>query len=172
MMMSSRISTAPVTLELCDIDTDSFAIFGVVKDVPKDGGRCAIPTRLIHAAAQGNATLGIITVQNIADFEASKPKIERHPFSVQVFIPLGNAPLIPVVAPAGLERPRAQDFHAFRAKVGQYIAYGEGTWHLGMVCDGPPMAVAVFIHRLPDGSDTQNHTLDADIIFDRKASHD
>ena len=171
-MMSSCMSTAPVTLVLRDIDTDSFAIFGLLKSVPKDGGRCAIPTRLIHAAAQGEATLSIITVQNIADFEMSKPKIERHPFSVQVFIPLGNAPLIPVVAPAGLERPRAQDLYAFRANVGQCIAYREGTWHLGMVCDGPPMAVAVFIHRSPDGSDTQIHTLDANLIFDWKASHD
>lgn len=160
-------------LPLRKADADGFAPFGQLVAVQPGAGRAALPLRRTGAAGpEGEPTLNLITLPGRPEGPLNKPRIERHPYSVQAFIPLGSAPLVAVVAAAELERPRARDLHAFRVCPGQCVILDEGTWHLGMASDGAPMPAVVFIHRLADGRDTEIRPLDADLILAPEARDD
>ena len=156
-------SGAAVEIAVRAIDHEAFAPFGTLAAASDNIARLQVPTRFDEEVTRGEATLSLIRVQALRLGCAARPTLERHPFSVQAFIPLGDAPLVAVVAARELDRPAAADLRAFRARPRQAIIYREGTWHLGMACDGAPMVVAVFIRRLEDGSDTEMHELDCDL---------
>ena len=67
------------------------------------------------------------------------PRLERHPFSAQVFVPLRVARYLLVVAPDGPdEGPDLGGLRAFVAGPGAGICYRRATWHAPMtVLDGP-----------------------------------
>ncbi len=81
--------------------------------------------------------------------------IERHPYSVQVFVPLGDEPLLVVAALPEIETPTVDDFVAFKVPPRHAVIYRVGTWHLGMASQTAPTTVAGFIRRIADGSDTE-----------------
>ncbi len=149
-------STLPVPVE--DIDADSFAPFGELIDPPTRGGRVDLPTRLARDPTRGEAALRFITLYPITLSRTFTPEPERHPFSVQAFVPLGDIPLVCLVAPPGPAPVRSGVFRAFRARPGQAIVLREGVWHLGMMCEGRATTALTFIRRLPDGTDTETCT--------------
>ncbi|UOA16980.1 hypothetical protein DSM109990_03869 (plasmid) [Sulfitobacter dubius] len=63
--------------------------------------------------------------------------------------------MICVVAKTGLAPEGGDDLRAFRTRPGQAIVLREGTWHLGMMCEGEEMVAATFIYRLANGEDTE-----------------
>ncbi|MHB2168648.1 ureidoglycolate lyase [Alsobacter sp. R-9] len=59
---------------------------------------------------------------------------ERHPLSDQLFLPLGDARSLVVVAPATPEgRPDVNRAEAFVGSPGQVLVYPRGLWHLPLV---------------------------------------
>lgn len=52
---------------------------------------------------------------------------ERHPLGSQAFMPLGDAPYLVAVAPAGALDPQA--IRVFRAAPRQGVNYRKGVWH-------------------------------------------
>jgi ureidoglycolate hydrolase len=144
-----------VLIQIEDAHPENFAPFGALVEPPVDGGRVSIPTALSLDTGDGGGTLTFITL-NPAPLESMRSaQLERHPYSVQVFIPLGDAPMICVVSQTGSTPEGRGDLRAFRTRPGQAIVLQEGTWHLGMMCEGKTMVAATFIYRLASGADTE-----------------
>ncbi len=58
--------------------------------------------------------------------------VERHPLGSQAFIPMGEAVMCVVVAPAG-DAVQPDDLRAFVSNGRQGINYRRGTWHMPLV---------------------------------------
>jgi len=146
----------PISLiQIEDAHAENFAPFGDLVEPPVVGDRVSIPTSLSLDIADGRATLTFITLKPATLESVRSAQLERHPFSVQVFIPLGDAPMVCVVAQTGSAPEGGDDLRAFRTRPGQAIVLREGTWHLGMMCEGEAMTAATFIYRLANGEDTE-----------------
>ena len=72
-------------------------------------------------------------------FEATKrifplkiDMLENHPFSSQVFLPLGNYPFIVVVCPIN-EKPNLNDLIIFRVDSGFGVNFKPGVWHFPLI---------------------------------------
>jgi ureidoglycolate lyase len=87
----------------------------------------------------GRAVLAVYDAQaRTFPFEARM--LERHRLSDQVFLPLGGARrCVLLLAPAGLQAPRAEDCVALLSDGRQGIRIAAGTWHHGLLAldDGP-----------------------------------
>ena len=72
--------------------------------------------------------------------------LERHPFSTQIFIPMGGVRRYLAVVALGGEKPDLATLRAFWAGPGQGISYHPGVWHHPMVVLDAPgdMACVVF----------------------------
>jgi ureidoglycolate lyase len=55
--------------------------------------------------------------------------LERHPLSSQLFVPLGGAPFLVVVAAAGSDTLEPGNVRAFLSNGRQGVNYRPGTWH-------------------------------------------
>lgn len=85
--------------------------------------------------------------------------LERHPFTTQTFVPMGNAKdrdsyLVIVAktdaASSPLNLPDPKSVKAFVCKGNQSVTYGKGIWHAPMVVideDAPHIDFAVFVHE-------------------------
>lgn len=151
--MNTEKPNAVIQIE--DAHPENFVQFGDLVEPPVDGGRVSIPTSLSLDIADGAATLTFITLKPATLESMRSAQLERHPFSVQVFIPLGDVPMICVVAQTGSASEGGDDLRAFRTRPGQAIALREGTWHLGMMCEDEESVAATFIYRLANGEDTE-----------------
>ena len=58
--------------------------------------------------------------------------LENHPFSSQVFLPLGNHPFIVVVCPVN-EKPNLNDLNMFRVENGFGINFKPRVWHFPLI---------------------------------------
>jgi ureidoglycolate hydrolase len=151
-MAARDIMISPVTLT-GDGD-DRFVPFGICFPLVSTTGRIEIPLQFEAEPVAGASTLTII----VAPFAASMrgiTRIERHPFSVQAFLPLVAQPVVTFVAPAGEPPRHAEQFAAFVVPAGHGIAYRAGTWHCGLMGLEAAVNVATFVRRIADGSDTE-----------------
>jgi ureidoglycolate hydrolase len=131
-----------------------FAPFGVCFSLLPMTGRVEVPLQFEGEPAAGTSALAII----VAPFARSMrgiSRIERHPFSVQAFLPLSPRPMVTFVAPPGEPPRHAEQIAAFVVPAGQGIAYRAGTWHSGFMGLEAAVNVASFVRRIADGSDTE-----------------
>ena len=151
-MAAPDIEISPVTLT--EDGDDGFAPFGICFSLVSMTGRIDIPLQFEGEPAAGTSTLTII----VAPFARSMggiSRIERHPFSVQAFLPLTARPMVTFVAPPGKPPRHAEQIAAFVVPVGHGIAYRAGTWHSGLMGLEAAVNVATFVRRIDDGSDTE-----------------
>jgi ureidoglycolate hydrolase len=92
--------------------------------------------------------------------------VERHPYSVQAFVPLGACRLVVVAAPPGPAPSRLDQLPAIHVPAGWGIAYRPGVWHTWLMGVGMEAALVSMVRRLPDGSDTEFATLPFSIEID------
>ena len=145
--------TAAITLTARAATEATFAPYGAIVPAPAEGDRVPLPLGFEGEPCAGEAVMSMNSV--LPPDGPVKLLIERHPFSVQVFVPLGDEPLLVVAALPGIERPGADDLVVFAIPPRHAVIYRVGTWHLGMASQHAPTTVAGFIRRLPDGSDTE-----------------
>ncbi|WMS43548.1 ureidoglycolate lyase [Acuticoccus sp. MNP-M23] len=146
------------TLQARAATAENFAPFGAIVPAPAVGDRIPLPLSFDGEPTDGEARMSL---NSVLPPEAAVPlTIERHPFSVQVFVPLGDEPLLVVAAPPEIETPGAGDFTAFAIPPRHAVIYRVGTWHLGMASQTAPTTVAGFIRRIADGSDTEIRQLE------------
>jgi ureidoglycolate hydrolase len=151
-MTARNMTISPVTLS-GDRD-DRFAPFGTCFSLVPAAGRIGIPLQFEGEKAVGASTLTII----VAPFARSMggiSRIERHPFSVQAFLPLDAQPVVTFVAPPGEPPHQVDQITAFVMPAGHGIAYRAGIWHSGLMGLEGDVNVATFIRRIDDGSDTE-----------------
>ena len=133
---------------------DRFAPFGTCFSLVPTDGRIGIPLQFEGEKAVGASTLTII-VAPFARSVGGISRIERHPFSVQAFLPLSAQPMVTFVAPQGEPPHQVDQIAAFVVPAGHGIAYRAGTWHSGLMGLEGDVNVATFIRRIGDGSDTE-----------------
>jgi ureidoglycolate hydrolase len=151
-MTARNMTISPVTLS-GDRD-DRFAPFGTCFSLVPAAGRIGIPLQFEGEKAVGASTLTII----VAPFARSMggiSRIERHPFSVQAFLPLDAQPVVTFVAPPGEPPHQVDQITAFVLPAGHGIAYRAGIWHSGLMGLEGDVNVATFIRRIDGGSDTE-----------------
>ena len=146
------MTIGPVTLS--GGGDDRFAPFGICFSLVPTAGRIGIPLQFEGEKAVGASTLTII-VAPFARNMGGISRIERHPFSVQAFLPLAAQPMVTFVAPPGEPPHRVEQIAAFIVPAGHGIAYRAGTWHSGLMGLEGEVNVATFIRRIDDGSDTE-----------------
>jgi ureidoglycolate lyase len=90
--------------------------------------------------------------------------LERHRLSDQVFLPLGGARrCVLLLAPAAIEKPRAEDCVALLSDGHQGICIAAGTWHHGLLAlDDGPWAV---LERRAAALDCDEATLDMPVLL-------
>jgi ureidoglycolate hydrolase len=159
-MADSNRMISPLTLAG---DDSRFAPFGNCFSLVPTAGRINVPLQFEGELAKGSSTLAIIVAPCIRSMGVIN-RIERHPFSVQAFLPLGAQPMVTFVARPGEPPRHAEEITAFVVPAGHGIAYRAGTWHSGLMGLDADVNVATFIRRIGDGSDTEF----ADLSFDLK----
>ncbi|MCU0654785.1 MAG: ureidoglycolate lyase [Polyangiaceae bacterium] len=132
-----------IPLPILPLTREAYAPFGDLIDGPPPGN----PGRLVnqgfvrrHDFASPLSNLRPHAELNFAFFRC-KPRppegfvvdqLERHPDSTQLFLPLGPARYLVVVALGG-ERPDLSSLAAFVAASPQGVSYHPGIWHLPLV---------------------------------------
>lgn len=114
----------------------AFAGFGEVVEVPEQGGRLinsGTAWRFDDVAALaldkngGRALLSLFRVQP-ASLPLRCTRLERHPVSSQLFLPIGSRPFLVVVA-HGHTAPDPATLRVFITNGHQGVNYAPGTWH-------------------------------------------
>ena len=152
-MAGRDMTINPVTLN-GDGD-DRFAPFGTCFRLVPAVGRIEVPLQFEGDKAVGTSTLTIIVAPFVGSMMGGIRRIERHPFSVQAFLPLDAQPVVTFVAPPGEPPHHVEQITAFVVPPGHGIAYRAGTWHSGLMGLEADVNVATFIRRIADGSDTE-----------------
>jgi len=135
------------------VDDPRLAAFG--RTFPVTPGEARIPVPLdAGTAANGDVSATVIRVRAHTAC-GSINVMERHPYSVQAFVPLGASRLVALVAPAGQPPASLNDVTAVHIPAGWGFAYHPGIWHAGMMGEGMDATALSLVRRLPDGSDTE-----------------
>lgn len=118
------------------LTSEAFCVFGDVIEASANANDFSINdgfTQRYHDLAkvdvndnQGHAIISIFRSTPLAQPIAIK-MMERHPYGSQAFIPMGEAPYLVVVAPAG--KFNINSIEVFIANSNQGVNYHKGTWH-------------------------------------------
>lgn len=86
----------------------------------------------VDVGEDGRALISIVECSLASKAAMSVALVERHLLGSQAFVPLGEAPICVVVAPAG-ETVSPGDLRAFVGNGTQGVNYRPGTWHMPLV---------------------------------------
>ncbi|OZI61842.1 ureidoglycolate lyase [Bordetella genomosp. 11] len=132
--------------------------YGVIFPVTPGDDRIPIPLEHPGAAGHGVFTATVIRARS-SQATGSIRGMERHPHSVQAFVPLSAYRLVAVTA-SGREPPTEPgQLAVLHIPAGWGFAWHPGVWHTGMMGDGMDAALVSMVRRIPDGSDTETITL-------------
>ena len=86
----------------------------------------------IGVEPNGKALISIARCNSVTVLPFRIELVERHPLGSQAFIPLSNARLLVVVAPAG-ETAAPSQLRAFVSNGKQGVNYHRGVWHMPLI---------------------------------------
>ena len=139
------------TLRPVSLTAAAFAPFGTVAALPTPGQRVTVgPPENLRAAVPPRF---VCTAAKPAALPLDVTTMERHRFSSQSFVPMGDARWLILVAPhAPGGGPDMDASIAFLADGTQAITYRPDTWHhpLTALSDGARFAVLTFLDGSPD----------------------
>ncbi len=131
-----------------------------------------------HAARVVNTRPGAAT-PNLALFRSvgralpvTVPLLERHPASTQLFVPLGDAEVIVVVAPTADDPrrgPALDAARAFHVRPGQGVSYHPGTWHAPIIALEADAELLMLAHEAQSDDDCEERPLDVPLLVTRDA---
>jgi ureidoglycolate hydrolase len=116
--------------------------------------RIPVPINADGTEMRGEFTATVIRARSTVATDAIG-SFERHPYSVQAFVPLGASRLVALVAPRGEPPTRPDQVLAVHIPAGWGIAYHPGVWHAGLMGAGMDAAVLAMVRRIPGGADTE-----------------
>lgn len=148
------------TISCEPLTPDAFAPFGDVL-TPPASGRSYFGDALGSARGGARASLSIARVGETAALPITAQRMERHAFSSQSFVPLGDLDFLVLVAPHGDDgRPDTGAARAFLASGGVGVTYRMDVWHHPLTVLRGPGAFAVFMWL--DGSSGDEEFVDID----------
>lgn len=86
----------------------------------------------VDVGDDGRVLISIVEARHASGVPVRVEIVERHPLGSQAFMPLGEAVMCVVVAPAG-EAVRPDDLRAFVSNGRQGVNYHPGTWHMPLL---------------------------------------
>lgn len=134
-----RIAIAPLEAAL-------FAPFGSLLEAPDPGPRQDRAAALESTRPGAPANLALIRSE---PYPAAMPlaRLERHPHSVQVFLPLCVESYVVVVAPDAGGRPDEAGLLAFRVPGTVGLCYRRNAWHAHMMTLRESGIFAMLVHE-------------------------
>lgn len=126
-----------VEIEVEPLEAGAFARFGSVIEAPGQDGEDANA----GTGMRWRDIAWIDTTENSGEVDASIyrafprilpflcDRLERHPLSSQLFLPIGGRPFLVIVADGGQDRPDALTARAFLTNGRQGVNYARGVWH-------------------------------------------
>lgn len=127
--------------------------------------RTDLLTRLAHRETAPQLCLSHFDVRPMA-LPATIAALEAHPFSAQVFLPVGPSRPVVVVALSDADgEPDPATLQAFIGAPGQAILYDPGVWHAGLTTAGEPGQFLMAMWR-GDRPDTRIVPLARPVVVD------
>ncbi len=144
------------------IDTESFAPYGQLLNVPDKPGRYDYQAEL--ANGRDDATPNILLARaNAVSLPLNMKVMERHPHSSQAFFPLNAERYIVMVCPDAADGgPDMACLDAFLVSGNQGINYNTGTWHHPLTVLDSAAEFAALVWENGSEADTEWHTLTAE----------
>lgn len=149
------------------LNQDEFAAFGDVIEHRGDSRRH--PLTIDHCGAHDDMRYGcwVSKLETAVSDSALITKFERHPYSDQAFIPLGNVKFLVVVCPdlpdGGPDTAHAK---AFLAGPGQGVIYRRNAWHAPLAALSAPAEFFVTMGVTDKASNDEFFDLQAPIRLD------
>ena len=121
----------------------AFAPFGAVVETPRSGGQAANDgtarrfddiAPLVLGANGGRPQASLFRVSP-ARLPLRVARLERHPLSTQLFLPIAAVPFLVVVA-QGRDAPDPATLRAFITSGRQGVDYAPGVWHHPVIAIG------------------------------------
>ena len=115
----SAVTSRVVKIKAEPLTAEAYAPFGQIVEAPKTPLHCS----------EGEYTARLMTLEPAP---TRVKHINRHPEHIQLFIPLDNAPMLLVVAPAHVsgEAFDAESVRAFVNDGSKAFTFGLNTWHI------------------------------------------
>ena len=135
------------TFILSPITAKDFRDYGTVLDPGLAGPRLNFTADMSNPRDAARANLALIRAPH-ATLPWTLDRLERHPYSTQSFLPLGETSYLVIVALSGENgTPDLNTVAAFSVPSGVGIAYNPTTWHAGMSFLGGPGHFAMLIYE-------------------------
>ncbi len=138
-----------MALKLEPISAERFAPFGHIVEQATAFGRIDYVASVENGRSHARANLATVRLQP-TPLPVMIPRLEKHAYSTQAFIPLDVARYCAIVAPDRDGAPDMTQAIAFVVPSGSGISYRLGTWHTGMMVLDRPGSLAILTHE--DGS--------------------
>lgn len=133
-----------VSVRLGLISRLSFEPFGDLLIAPKGGGRAVLANELVNLRSGAKPTLTLATVDPVS-LPMIITRMERHLYSSQAFLPLGDCEYIVLVAEDGdRDLPDVSRIRGFRVSSGIGINYRPGVWHYPITALSSPATFSVW----------------------------
>ena len=149
------------------LTADAFAPFGTVVAHRGDAPLMSYPDALEHTAEAANPTMAILRVTAAFEGPVTIPRLERHPYSAQTFLPLqGGKSLLVVCGTQADGRPDLSDVRAFVAASDQGVTYRRNVWHRSVTALEAPSEFVVLMAQTGRGDDNVFYDLDQPLIVE------
>ncbi len=161
------MSMQPTALRIVPLTQDAFEPFGRILDLPS-GEAAERRDRVVELDdLRGGLAANVALIRAPASsVPTTIDRFERHPFSTQIFAPLGMAArFLVIVAPSAEGRPLSALARAFLCDGARGVAYAPGVWHhplLSLV----PCRFLMLVHEDGGPSDTEWHPLATPLLVD------
>ncbi|WP_420392214.1 ureidoglycolate lyase [Acuticoccus sp.] len=147
------------TLKAEPLGEAAFAPFGEVLTPPGSPGRTYYSGALASLRPGAAPSLSLTRVEVATALPHEARRMERHEFSSQSFVPLGDVPFLVMVAPdAPSGGPDLAEARAFVASGGVGVTYGANVWHHPLSVLAAPASFAVVMWL--DGGPTDEEFVD------------
>lgn len=161
--MSIPLKVAPLTREAFRRFGDVLDASGAADAVANAGAARIYRERAVADFGEQDGRIGFNVVRTAPrSLSIMIDGMERHPLGAQMFVPLGGADWLVVVAPIGKLDPDA--VVAFRVQSGQAVNYRRGVWHSPLIALGRESDFLV-IERAGEGANLDFESLAAPFII-------
>lgn len=138
---------------------EAFAPFGEVLSPPTVAGKAFFEKALGNLRPEAWPCLYLSRADKAATLPLQAVQMERHEFSSQSFVPMGEVRFLVVAAPHHPEGgPDMAGVRVFLAEGGQGVTYAANTWHHPLTVLDAPASFGVFMWR--DGTSGDEEFVD------------
>ncbi|WP_176222966.1 ureidoglycolate lyase [Aurantimonas sp. 22II-16-19i] len=159
---SQRFSPQP----FAPLTEEAFAPFGLVLEHRGEDRRHPLDLAFDARGDGGELTSWITRIETPLAGGERIDRLERHPFSDQIFVPLNHQRFLVVVCEDdGTMAPDRATVRGFVAGPGQGVVYRRNVWHAGMLVLDAPAQFFVQMTMAAGGGDDVFHPLAEPILL-------